>query len=111
MQNKANLQTTNAATTTMAASDEPRTLHELSLRYEARFRALREEGRCAHERYRQHRQWLNRLRRAAGESPEQYRDIFRQLRQQYEQFGHEIGRRRAMLQRDFLFERKRMAMA
>ena len=62
-------------------------------------------------RYRRHRQWLNRLRRAAGESPEQYRDIFRQVRQQYEQFGHEIERRRAMLQRDFLFERKRMAMA
>lgn len=106
-----NLQTQNAATTTMAASDEPRTLHELSLRYETRFRALREAGRCANERYRQHRQWLNRLRRAAGESPEQYRDIFRQMREQYENFGRLQAERRAQLQQEFLLERKRMAMA
>ena len=111
MQNKANLQTTNAATTTMAASDEPRTLHELSLRYEAKFRALREEGRCAHERYRQHRQWLNRLRRAAGESPEQYRATFSQLREQYENFGRLQAERRAQLQQEYLLERKCLAMA
>ena len=111
MSTKLNLQTQNAATTTMAASDEPRTLHELSLRYEARFRALREAGRCAHERYRQHRQWLNRLRRAAGESPEHYRNIFRQMREQYENFGRLQAERRAQLQQEFLLERKRMAIA
>ncbi|MBR1652579.1 MAG: hypothetical protein IJ692_04230 [Alloprevotella sp.] len=95
----------------MAASDEPRTLRELSLRYEARFRALREEGRCVHERYRQHRQWLNRLRRAAGESSEQYRPLFRTLRQQYEDFGRRQAGLRARLQQDFLFERGRIATA
>ena len=111
MKNQLNLQTQNAATTTMAASDEPRTLHELSLRYEARFRALREAGRCVNERYRQHRQWLNRLRRAVGESPEHYRALIWQLRQEYEQKGRDIAHRRAQLREEFEAARSALATA
>lgn len=86
-----------------AASEEPRTfqtMRELNQFYEKKYRALRIEGRRAHERYLQERRKLNEQRRAAGESSEKYRHQISQLRENYYFEGFKIWQKRLCLGSD-----------
>ena len=86
-----------------AASKKSRTFQtmcELNQFYEKKYRALREEGRRAHERYLQERRKLNEQRRAAGENPEKYCSQISQLRERYYHEGRKIWLKRLCLGSD-----------
>ena len=86
-----------AQTATSKKSRTFQTMRELNQFYEKKYRALREDGRRAHERYLQERRKLNEQRRAAGESPEKYQRQISQLREQYYREGQQIWLKRMSL--------------